>query len=544
MRPEPRSELKILLLLALVISLSGSGLLVRSAPAKDLSYSFSFDQNGNTYVNVTFADDQANGVVWVVVPKAPTKWDLRVLGGTLERSSVASTESMVFYDNLTLYYSGPIAVTINWTMQYGALILEPQGLFVSPAIFASSDVNGYATLKLPDEVQRINTVTPRYTEPSPGVLQFDLKQVMENSGRIYVFFTTSGQQDVQEFTRGMYTVSTASRYGSLAERVLTAYVKSTPVMQNLFNETLGHTYVDFFVPQSPEDMPIGGFVPILPNRFSVGNISLNLFYFRTQEGYIESIALHELVHQYIAKSGISPTLLWLHEGLANYVAIGITYYLGLPGAKDLEDSLRSEAANIPPSEYHVIETWTPSYTNPNYSEFQHYAMAFMVVSDVGSAFQVNGEQFPGYDYYAALFRYIEDKGDKPNTTFQIVSDMELEAPNGSKVAQLFANWAFDIPNVYQLYAQIQSLRNELRNPSPLISLFAPSMMAKLDEAERLLKENDLVTAQEIVNEVDAFINRMWLLLATLLMIGITLVFTVAFSRKIKRVVGVDTGLGP
>jgi hypothetical protein len=545
MRPEPSSELKFLLLLALVASLSGPGVLVWSAPARNIYYSFSFDHDGNTYVNVTFTDDQANGVVWVVVPKAPTHWDLRVLGGTLQRSALAGAGSMVFYDNLTLYYSGPVKIAINWTMQYGALLLEPQGLFVSPAIFASGDANGYATLRLPNEVQQITSVTPQYTQVSPDVLQFDLKQVMQNGeGRIYVYFTTSGQQDVREFTRGNYTVSTASRYGALAERVLSAYVNSTRVMQSLFNESLGHTYVTFFVPQSPSDMPVGGFVPIEPNTFSVGNISLNLFYFRTEEGYIEAIALHELVHQYIAKAGVPPTLLWLHEGLANYISIGVTYYLGLTGAKDLEDSLTSTAADIPQSEYHVVEAWSPSYTDPNYSEFQHYAMAYAIVSAIGSAFPVKGQPFRGYGFYNALFSFIEANGQHPNSTLQIVSDMELVAPNGSEVASLFSMWGFDIPNVQQIYAQIQSLRNELQNPSPLLSLFVPSMMAKLDEAERLLKNNDLAAAQEIVNEVDAFINRIWLLLAALLMMGIALAFTMVFSRKTKRAIGANTGLGP
>jgi len=542
MKPEHLGKLKVVfVIVSLVISLFAPNLLVKSAPTRNIDYSLSFDQNGNTLTNITFTDDQVNGVVWVVVPKAPTNWSIRVLSGTLERSTLTSTGSMVFYDNLTLFYSGPITVTINWTMVYGALLLEPQGLFVSPAIFASSDLSGYATLSLPKEVQKINTVTPQYTEISTGVLQFNIKQVMQNGGgRIYVFFTISGQQNVEEFTSGTYTVSTASRYRALAEQVLSAYGKSAPVLQNLFNKTLGHTYVDFFVPQSPADMPIGGFVPILPNTFSgVGNISLNLFYFRTQGGYIESIALHELVHQYLAKAGVPPMLLWLHEGLANYLSIQTTYYLGLPGAKDLEDSLFSTAAEIPQSEYHAVGAWSPSYTNPNYNEFQHYAIAFTIVSDIGSAFQVKGEPFTGYTYYSQLFRYIEAEGWKPNTTLQIISAMELIAPNGSEIASMFAAWGFDIPNAYQIYSQIQSLRKELINPSPIISIFAPSMLAKLDEAERLLKANDVITAQEIVNEVEAFINRIWLLIATLIVMGIAVVLTIIYSRRTKRAIGAN-----
>jgi hypothetical protein len=194
--------------------------------------------------------------------------------------------------------------------------------------------------------------------------------------------------------------------------------------------------------------------------------------------------------------------LWLHEGLANYVSIGVTYYLGLTGAKDLEDSLTSTAAMIPQSEYHLVEAWPPYYTDPN-SEFQYYAMAYTIVSKIGSAFKVKGEPFPGYDYYAAFFRLIEDKGEEPNSTAQIISDMEYVAPNASGVDSMFFNWGFDVPNVYLIYLRIQLLRQELLNST---SVFVPSMTKKLDEAERFLKGDDIQMAQELVTQVEAFIN--------------------------------------
>jgi len=547
MQPKLLRKLRILVTIALIASFSSSNCLVRSSTAKRIDYSFSFDDNGFTTTIITYRDDQAaNGTVWMLVPKGSHKWSLSVTEGMLVGSTLTDVR-MVFYDNLSLFYIGPVTILVNWTMEYGALLLEPQGLFVSPAILASEGVSGYATLSMPDEVEKIYYATPRYTEVSHGVLQFDLRQVMqspEGAGRIYVFFSLSGQQRVEEFTEGIYTISTASRYRGLAERVLSVYTEATPILQRLFNTTLGHAYVEFFVPQSAEDMPIGGYVPILPDRFSVGNISLNLFYFRTQEGYIESIALHELVHQYVAKSGIPPSLLWLHEGLANYVGIQLTYFLGLPGARDLEDSLVFEAARIPQSEYHVVDGWTPSRTNPSYSVFQHYSIAYEIVREIGSAFQDEGEPFPGYDYYSALFGSMEEKGELLNSTWQVLSAMEFAAPNGSKVASMFQSWNFDIPDVFMIYSQIQSLKEKLRNPPPLISPFVPSMMAKLDEAERLLRSNEILMAQELVREVEAFINRIWMLMATLIIMGVTMALSFVYTRKVKRSLEVGVEVGP
>jgi len=546
MQPKPLRMLRILVTIALIASLSSFNNLVRSSPDRRIDYSLSFDDNGFTTTTITYRDDQANGSVWMLVPKGSRKWSLSVSEGVVD-GRVLTDVGMVFYDNLSLSYTGPVSISVNWTMEYGALLLEPRGLFVSPAILASSDVPGYATLSMPDGVTKINYATPRYKEVSSGVLQFDLRQVMQNPeavGRIYIYFSFSGEQSMEEFTEGTYTISTASRYMGLAERVLSVYAEATPILQGLFNTTLGHAYVEFFVPESAEEMPIGGFVPILPDRFSVGNISLNLFYFRTQEGYIESIALHELVHQYVAKSGIPPSLLWLHEGLANYVGIQLTYFLGLPGARDLEDSLVFEAARIPQSEYHIIDGWTPSHTNPSYSVFQHYSIAFEIVREIGSAFQEEGEPFSGYDYYSALFRSIAEKGQLPNSTWHVLSAMELCASNGSKVASMFQSWNFDIPDVFMIYSRIESLKEELSDPSPLISPFVPSMMAKLDEAERLLRSNELLLAQELVREVEAFINRMWILMAALIIMGVTASFSVVYARKVKRSIEVGIDVEP
>lgn len=538
--------------IALIISSCGPGLVAKASPVRRVDYAFSFDENGSTLTRIVIEDNQSSsGALWVLVPKGPNKWSLRVLEGKLERQTIADAQTssgpMVFYDNLTLYYAGPLMALINWTMDYGALLLEPRGLFVSPAIMTSGDISGYVRLNLTKGVERVNYATPRYTEITPGVLQFDLKEVMQNpegAGRIYVFFLLSGQGSAEEFTEGSYTISTASRYKDLAKRVLTTYNRATPVLQRLFNVTLGHTYVEFFVPQSADEMPIGGFVPVLPDRFSVGNISLNLFYFRTQEGYIESIALHELVHQCCARAGIPPSLLWVHEGLANYVGIEMTYFLGLPGARDIEESLMFEAARIPRSQYHIVEDWTPSYANPSYSIFQHYAIAYEMIRELGAEFREDGEPFSGYDYYADVFQTIVGGGQRPNSTLQLLSAMELASPNGSEVDSMFLAWEFRVPDISKLYERIQSLREKLRDSPPLISFFVPSMLAKLAEAERLLKGDNILLAQELVSEVEAFVGRMWMVMGALLLMGAVLAMSFILSRRMRRTVEEAIGVGP
>ncbi|MGQ9513961.1 MAG: hypothetical protein ACUVTL_02755 [Thermoproteota archaeon] len=528
-----------------ILFISMLNLRARSSPNRSIEYYFTFDNMGLTLTNVTYIDDQTgNGSFWMLVPKGSEKWSLRAMGGSLVKSTLKDADPsfgrMIFYENLTLYYSGPITIFINWTLDYGALLLEPQGLFVSPAIYASSDVPGYAKLNLSNKVRSINYATPRYTKISDRLLQFDLRQVMrEGGGRIYVFFSLYGQYDRSKFTRDNFTVTTASRYKDLAERVLSVYSKAAPILQELFNVTLGHTFVEFFIPSSTEELPIGGFVPILPDRFSVGNVSLNLFYFRTQEGYIESIALHELVHHYCAKAGIAPSLLWLHEGLANYVSIEITYFLGLPGARDLENSLEEAAAMVPKSEYHMVDTWTTTKTDPRYSEFQHYAVAYSIISDIGLASKEGGEPFDGYNFFEKIFRSIVQRGQRMNSTWHIVSLMEAESKNGSRIASMFLSWNFNIPNIFQIQSQIDSLRERLSNPSPIISLFVPSILVKLDEAENYLENQNLMMAQQLVREAEAFVDRISILIVTFLLVVTVSIYLSLSSKKPREAVGVE-----
>jgi len=531
--------LKVLVIATLIVCASKPSLLAKSSPNRRVEYYFSFDEMGTALTNVTFSDDQpVGGAFWMLVPREPGKWSLRVSDGRLENSTLKDTDAsfghMIFYVNLTLFYFGPITVVINWTLEYGALLLEPQGLFVSPAIFTSRDISCDAKLELPNWVKNINYATPRYTKKTDNVLQFDLGQIMrEGGGRIYAFFSLYGQTENSEFTRENFTVVAPSRYSKLADRVLSTYSKAEPILQKLFNISLGHTYLEFFVPSSEEELPIGGFVPILQDRFSVGNISLNLFYFRTQEGYIESIALHELVHQYCAKAGIAPSLLWVHEGFANYVSIEATYLLGLPGARDLEESLRDEAATVPVSEYHMVEDWTTERTNPRYSVFQHYAVAYSIISDIGKEFRNEGEPFDGYTFFANIFHEMVQKGLRLDSTLQIVSLMEAASTNGSRIASMFMSWNFNVLDIYQIYSRIESLREKLRDPSPILSLFAPSMLAKLVEAENFLESENFMLAQELVREVEAFMDRIWVLIGTLLLIGATSIY-LALPRKTRR----------
>jgi hypothetical protein len=181
----------------------------------------------------------------------------------------------------------------------------------------------------------------------------------------------------------------------------------------------------------------------------------------------------------------------------------------------------------------MVEDWTTERTNPRYSVFQHYAVAYSIISDIGKAFRNEGEPFDGYTFFANIFHEMVQKGLRLDSTLQIVSLMEAASTNGSRIASMFMSWNFNVLDIYQIYSRIESLREKLRDPSPILSLFAPSMLAKLVEAENSLESENFMLAQELVREVEAFMDRIWVLIGTLLLIGATSIY-LALPRKTRR----------
>ena len=297
-----------------------------------------------------------------------------------------------------------------------------------------------------------------------------------------------------------------SRYAGLGEKIVALYREATPMMDDLFNDTLDRIMVRFFAPLTLPDMSVGGYTPMDPTTFQVGAIYLNLFYFRTSPGIVETIAIHELTHQYQAKVGISPDLLWIHEGLANYVAVQMGRLLDYDSASTDRD-LEATAAELD-GKYGMIQYWKPGVTVS--TVFQFYAASYDVFKTLGNA-------HGGLALYASFFRDLPGLKGGLRSTNVAVHELGLAAK--ANLFPQFSEWGFDLLDITSLSTRIGELRAEAAWYGPFLPL-REEALSHLDLAEGALYSTPEAASGHIT------IAAFYIETVPVIMAGITLIFII------------------
>jgi len=453
------------------------------APAQEssptYSYNMMFDRDGLTTVEIVYDGGfPGSGSSWVAVPKNFTGTVVTALKGTvtsMARRPYQAGEGQTvhpFYDNLTFSYNSadaPFSMRILFNMTYGAMIVEPNGFFFSPQIGVARSARVQATLMLPDGVEALNEVEPTPTRIGRIGPRLQLLFYLDSESRIAVTFTLSWPKGTSHIQEGMVEGDVPTRYVDLSTRMLRLYREAVPLMNSLFNETMDRISMRFFIPLTLPQLGIGGYTPIDPSTFQTGAIYLNLFYFRAVPGTMETIAMHELTHQYEARAGISPELLWVHEGLANYVAVQMGKRLGYD-ATSTDAELEAAATQLN-GEYGVIQNWQHGGTAAPL--FLYYASSYKV-------FKTLGDQYGGLPLYSSFFRGLHELKDGLRSTNVVVYQLSLAA--SADLGQQFTAWGFELVDLLNLNAQISKLRKEAEWYGPIIP-FRDRALSHLEQAQ-------------------------------------------------------------
>jgi len=324
------------------------------------------------------------------------------------------------------------------------MILEPDGIFYSPQIGFDRQSRGIAEIIFPSNFtiesgesviigNRIYSVAPQFGNAS--FMRLDLP---ENLVRIQIGFKTGRiRPKLINMSMGEFTFITVSRYKEYALNILKLYNRTYWDMVNLFNVTLTDIKVKFFMPDFNSLFSIGGYVPFTGK--TIGDIHINIFYTRYVSGYIETIALHELVHHFLWKAGLSPqAFLWFHEGMAQYVSIEIANNLGYEGASIIKEDLEKNVHTLfdeAGGNLGFLLRWTPSSQPTNMRTL--YLAAYFVISRLA-------ERFGGFTYYSKFFRIIRNVEVEDNNF--LVYYLSLAA--NSSVASILNEWGFNIIDLY------------------------------------------------------------------------------------------------
>jgi hypothetical protein len=398
--------LMVALLLSHILPLTASPLEATTTP--ELNYECSVNEDGFAIISAAFSDPRpsASADFWMLVPKNASEYQITTISGEITSQRLLSAASAgggeyVFYSNLSIQYAGPLELNVKWNMSYASLVVEPNAFFFSPAIGFSPGVRTRFKVMLPGSMSYVTQMSHTPVSRSGSTFVFE----PENHDRIAMAYVVSGPAQDVEITSTHFRFEVPKRYEQIGRRLSSFYEDASRPLDALFNTSLTEVNVRFFVPSTLSDISTAGFVPI-ESAYRLGTIYLNVFYVRTERGYMEAIAAHELVHHYLATSGVAPDVLWFHEGMANYVGIKVSELSGTGGA-GLARDLAGEASALPPSSRSFVLSWTLDHTDEHYTLYQHYAAAYYLVSTLAEQMSSpNDEIIRGQVYFESLFTRI------------------------------------------------------------------------------------------------------------------------------------------
>jgi len=453
---------KVILILTIFSSLASANwltvTLVSAVPDGIYNYEFTFDKEGFTIVNVTYVAEETVGSSWIFVPKF-SDWTNHTIRGTVTEWSLHDTAN--FTDNTYTFYevlffsfksdNAEFEMNFQYNISTGAMIIEPDGIFYSPQIGFEPGNRLDATVIFPQDFE-INSNealiygnSDSYSPSSitSGRVTFDDVPEKENLLRIEIGFTTHDKEPkLVDISNGIFTFETVSRYTEYARSILDLYNRTYYDLVDLFNVTLNKANVKFFIPDFESLLTLGGYTPFTSNR--MGDININIVFTRYMEGYVEVIALHELVHHFLWKAGISPkALLWFHEGMAQYVSMEVANDIGYEGAKEMNKEMEESVStlkNLVGEEFGFVQEW--SMSNQPTDVGYYYTAAYYVVNSIAES---HGE----LGYYARFFRLMHGETVSSNAELGYY----LSLTSNESVAETLNSWGFSVPDLY-LYSPL------------------------------------------------------------------------------------------
>jgi hypothetical protein len=230
---------------------------------------------------------------------------------------------------------------------------------------------------------------------------------------------------------------------------------------------------------------------------------------------MEAIAAHELVHHYLAVSGVSPDVLWFHEGMANYIGIKISELSGLGGAS-MVDSLTQAASSIIGGNHTFIFSWTTAHSDQRYTLYQHYAVAYWLTSTLAHEFSTSSDRFvQGQVFFTSLFTNMRRLSMKISDNDELARMMYASA-NFSKAAfSTLVSLGFNVKPVFVLTGGSTS-----QSGSVTVYLLALILEKPINSAIEIAASSDTSTALTMMNETSDFAaNFDTSLLVLLLLMG-------------------------
>lgn len=534
--------LQFLLLLVIASSVIASlPTTVGKASSNSYNYEFTVNEDGFTWVNITFQSAESTGSSWVFVPKF-SLWNNITLSGRITESKLDETKHYVnedyyFYQvfEFSFVSESSFQMEIQFNMTEGALIIEPRGIFLSSQIGFHPDSIGNAeaevlfpgNYKVKETLVASYSGVSNYTIPDPNRVLFDLQDNLE---RLQIEFETATVKPTwKQLNQSVFNFRTPKRYENYASEILALYNVVYSNLTDLFNVTLGNTDVRFFIPEFETLLSVGGFVPFTGQ--TLGEININIFFVRAVNGTIQVIALHELVHHFLWEAGLSPDFfLWFHEGAAQFVSVETADDLSYEGAVMERNRLEqgvSQLISQTGDNFGFLEEWTPASQPLDIT--RNYVASYYIVSRLA-------EEYGGLDFYKRFFKRIHGLEFEPSewkTNEWLAFYLSLAA-NASVDVKLKL-WGFDIQRLPYTESKVppELIYEAEKAIDGLSPVFLPyNLVAKFLFQQSLLRleRGDIDGAKQLLNATISLAN-IAPLLTLLTLVAIFAIIAYIFHKR-------------
>ncbi|MCS7127383.1 MAG: DUF1570 domain-containing protein [Thaumarchaeota archaeon] len=308
--------------------------------------------------------------LWLLLPKEPLRWSVEPHAVHEVSDLPEGSEGRRVYSNVTFDLSSIEGLlTVSFRMDHACLVNGDRGLLLTPLVSYGPPIRGELEITLEGLVEGVRSVEP--WSPHVEVHNRSLsvrRELPLTVNRVAIDFRPVEEPFYLVSSRG-FSVKTHQRYAQVAAAVIDALANASDYLKAVFGEDVPDVTVEFFLPRDYRSGP-EGFAPVPSGGSRV--IGLNLILLRRPQGYLEVIAVHELVHHYLFEVGVGAGATWFHEGLAVYFSLELGERLRLEGARVMRELIMQEASR---SRQIRLSEWKPGESRDS----DWYATAFALI---------------------------------------------------------------------------------------------------------------------------------------------------------------------
>ncbi len=526
----------ILALILLIVIGNINGIVVRGEEQESsgFTYLFTVREDGWIDIYINFTSQEA-GYAWLLVPKFH-EYDSKLIG--ISNVSIQNS-SYYFYYNYTFDFSPNAYFEMNWSYRFGALIVEPKGVFFStaigycPAYHTEIIVNMSASYQIENvflsteqEIQE-NSFSQEKVIDGRRLLFFDSKDYRGHLVRVLISFDVPTAEFVQ-ITEGNLKIKCPSRYIDVAENITSAYKMFIRRIMEITNQPEINITLELFVPEDVEELYTLGYTRLTERikaeeRFEPQRVYVNMIVIRMPEGTLEETLLHELFHQYMGQAGLSTQLRWVHEGLANYLAIELLKEKGIKLGLDEVETAKQVGEQL--EDFGFLVGWRGGGPPPDPRPY--YAASLYLIYTLG-------EEYGGISLFDKFFEVITEEGVEIDSMDLFV--LYLSQAAGEDLTSVFKEWGFDIrPSIETRMLEVKARINKGFKYNPF------NWMAgiQLKRAESLFKEGKISEATRCIDDAEFLLifGPVFLIVTAAVFVGIALNLLPKKFKKEKEDVG-------